>query len=276
MNKYNSRSIFNIDPKKLLIENLEQKKFIKVNIGSGIRDWQDWICLDEIESDYVTKISFTKESKFPILDKFVSLFYSSHFFEHISDEIAEQILRETKRTSQKSALFVLKIPNFSWFLRQYKFLIENCMDDKDLHTIMWSWKAKGIRKNLENKISTMFLAYWNKEYGDHFSGKINKNNPTAYFGPAKIDEQILKKIFQLDSPHEISKKLKKYSEVDDIKQYNHQNAWSDQEIIDLFLKYDFRLLHNSGFYICNQFKEIIPDIENMHLWSSYYLFKYSN
>ena len=274
MNKFNSRSILNVDPKKIIIKNGTNKSFFKVNIGSGVRDWPNWICFDEIENDHITKINFTKESKFPILDKSVSLFYSSHFFEHISDEVVEQILRETKRTSQKNSLFVLKIPDFSWFLRQYKFLIEDCMEDKELHAIIWSWKAKEIKQNLENKISTMFLSYYNKQYGDHFSGKINKNNNRAYFGPVKIDVEILKKILLLESPHEISKKLKKYSEWNDIKKFNHQNAWSDQEIIDLFLMYDFKLLHNSGFYIRNQFKEIIPDIDDMHQWSSFYLFKF--
>ena len=75
-----SSQIKKIDAKFFLSPNFKECK--KVNIGSGSRDWPGWICLDEINAKGVTQISFNENCDFPIEEKSVSLFYSSHFFEH--------------------------------------------------------------------------------------------------------------------------------------------------------------------------------------------------
>ena len=65
---------------------------LKVNIGSGKRDWNDWLCFDELDYEGVSKLHFEPSVVFPVSDKSVSLFYSSHCFEHLDDATLQKIL----------------------------------------------------------------------------------------------------------------------------------------------------------------------------------------
>ena len=123
----------------------------KLNIGSGVRNWVNWLCYDELDAIGVTKIKFNENTQFPVKDNKISLFYSSHFFEHIFDNVIKRILSEAKRTATQNALFVLKIPDYTWFLKQYKFSIEESMKDKGIEQVIWSWNSMGIKDTFENR-----------------------------------------------------------------------------------------------------------------------------
>ena len=154
----------------------------KINIGSGLRDWANWFCYDELDAKGVTKVKFDENTQFPNKDNNISLFYSSHFFEHVFDEVIQKILSEVKRTATPDALFVLKIPDFSWYLEQYKFSIKESMNDKGTEQVIWSWNSRGVEDTFENRLAMMFCGYWNKDYGDHFSGYLRHDSKTAFHG----------------------------------------------------------------------------------------------
>ena len=269
--------MINLQKFKMIIKqkNLANYSFAekeKINIGSGLRDWANWFCYDELDAKGVTKVKFDENTQFPNKDNNISLFYSSHFFEHVFDEVIQKILSEVKRTATPDALFVLKIPDFSWYLEQYKFSIKESMNDKGTEQVIWSWNSRGVEDTFENRLAMMFCGYWNKDYGDHFSGYINHNSKTAFHGPPKILSSELKEIFNLNSPHEIARKLVSHALKDpNLKAFNHRNAWSEKEIDKLFSEFGFKIIDNSPQSICNKFIETIPDIEDMRDCSAYYL-----
>jgi len=261
-----------INQKNLASYNFAEKG--KLNIGSGQCNWTNWLCYDELDAKGVTKVKFDENTQFPIKDNSISLFYSSHFFEHVFDGVIRRILSEIKRTATPDALFVLKIPDFSWFLEQYRFSIEESMNHKGTETVMWSWDSNGIEDTFENRLAMMFCGYWNKEYGDHFSGNVNFNSKRAFHGPPKVSSSELKEMFTLNSPHEIARKLVSQAMKDpNLKTFNHRNAWSEKEITELLFKFGFKIIDNRKQSICDKFIETIPDVESMRDWSAYYLFE---
>lgn len=264
------RSHTAVEPRSYQLPDFFGKK--KVNIGSGVRNWPEWICLDELEAPGVTKVTFSETSEFPIREKTVSLFYSSHFFEHISDEVVSCVLNEIKKCALPGAFFVLKIPDYTWFLDQYRSGVEESMKNKGLEDCLWSWSTKGVEDTFENRLLCMLCGYWNNDYGDHFSGKINTRNRNAFHGPPKLTGDQAKEVLKSDDPHKIVSELVAYSKNDlELKSFNHRNAWSKEEMEALLSKFDMEVIHTDGNVICDQFREIIPDIGQMHSWSSYYL-----
>lgn len=275
-----ARQLNNISEEKITInnsknfQNLDLVNKKKVYIGSGRYVWPDWISLDELDHNGVTKVIFNQDTSLPFEDKSISLFYSSHFFEHIPDEIVRAIFSEIKRTALPNAYFVLKIPDYSWFLEQYKFSIEQSMDEKGVEPLVWTWGSKGIENTFENRLAMMFCGYWNFAYGDHFSGNIDRSQKDAFHGPPCISPDKLKQIYIQNSPNEIVNELKQEALKDaNLKTFNHQNAWSEAEMIKLLSEFDISVIHTDAYLICDQFKDIIHDIEKYNDWSAYYLCK---
>jgi len=249
---------------------------IKVNIGSGSRNWPGWVCLDELDANGVTKITFNENCVFPLEEKSVSLFYSSHFFEHISNPVVDQIILEMEKCAKPGALFIIKIPDFTWFLEQYKFGIQESVNNKGIESVLWSWRSNGVEDNFENRLAMMFCGLWNHAYGDHFSNNINRESKSAYHGPPKMPIHKLKRLLNSNSPNEISSKLvRAASKEKNLKAFNHQNAWSETEIVELLSKFEIEVLHNHRNLICDQFDDVIPDLQHMKNWSSYYLCRFA-
>jgi len=200
---------------------------LKVNIGSGRRDWSDWICLDELECPGVKKIILSPQISLPLDNQSVSLFYSSHCFEHLDGETLDKILKEMHRAAMTNATFVLKIPDYDYFLRQFKAGLSTSMNGKGVESVLGTWRGK-IEDNFINRISMMFCGYWNKSYGDHFTGSIS-DREDAYHGPAVVDEDLLSMIFELESPSKIADRLRNFALQDpEFFRFNHQSAWSRQ------------------------------------------------
>lgn len=246
----------------------------KVNIGCGKVSWPNWILLDEINFSGVTSISLNKNTKLPLKDNSISLFYSSHFFEHINNKCIDRLLNEIIRVSAPGFCFILKIPDFEWFLDQYNFKIKESMDATGLDCLLATWPNYKLLDCFENRVAAHFCSYFTIPYGDHFGGKYNEKLKNSYFGPPKVSINFLKKIFKSNSPNEISKILSLEALKDPLfKSFNHQNSWSESEMAKVLSKFNLNIVSTNKELIYYQFKDIIPDIYSMYDWSKYYLIK---
>lgn len=245
----------------------------KLNVGSGRRNWGDgWFCLDEIEHDCVTNIIFDQNTKFPFQDRFFSMTYSSHCFEHLADDVLDRVVREIKRVTCVDGLFLLKIPNYDWFLEQYSIDNRLCMNGKGVESILWTWKDS-IEDSFLNRLAMMFCGYWNKGYGDHFKGLVNKSSD-AYHGPPRVEPEKLRAIFSSNSPRKIASELRDLALTDpDFFRFNHQNAWSREEIIKYIEPFGFNTLCSDADLIKQKFRQTVPDLDSMADWSQYILFQ---
>ena len=139
---------------------------------------------------------------------------------------------------------------------------------------MWSWKNKSVPVTPENIFSMMFCGYWTTDYGDHFSGQVNKDAPLAYHGPADIPSGDLVSLMQTRDPHFISAELCKIAVNDpNFSAFNHQNAWSRAQLVELAGNFGFKVQKSDKREILELFSERIPDLREMADWSLYLLFE---
>ncbi len=251
-----------------------QQRPLYINIGSGNRQWgENWLCLDEISCPEVTCLRLNKYCIFPSNNSSIKLIYSSHHFEHQPDDTVDQLFLESYRCLEPGGIFLLKIPDYDFFLNAYRDKDIDALKNKGFEKIIWSWKSKGVLPTYLNFISMMFCGYWNNHYGDHFSREINRTIH-AYHGPAVLEEQELVEVLDTNDPHYIASYLKGIALKDpDFKQFNHQNAWSSAQITELASKHG--LHHIDGLTkdnIIKKYKKIVPDIENMSEWSMMHVF----
>jgi len=135
----------------------------------------------------------------------------------------------------------------------------------------WSWKNFEVADTQINKLSCMFCSYWNHDYGDHFSKKINYA-PTSYNGPAQIDEDEVKTLLYKSPVREIVKNLKAECLRDEtLKSFNHKNAWSFSDLTDLLEGHGFKCLTQNKKQILANCTPLVPDINFMGHWSMYIL-----
>lgn len=256
-----------------LSKNIINEKLSFLNIGSGKRNWDGWVCLDEIEYLGVTTLSFTDKMVFPIDTDSINLAYSSHNFEHLSNGQIQRVLSETKRVMAPHAKFLLKIPDFEWFINEYRRGNFMATEGKGIESVVHTWVNKGVADNFSNRTAMMFCGYWNHYYGDHFSGEF-KNSTAAYHGPPILNQEFLHEILTYLEPKKISNILNSKAQLDpEFKQFNHRNAWSNEDVIDLFSWFDFDIISCDKYNIINSYADIIPDIEQMGDWSAYFLFE---
>lgn len=261
---YNNRSSIQPD-----ISNIN--KGVKINLGSGPCDWDDWRCFDAIDHENVTSISFSPTFTLPIQDHEVALAYSSHKLGHLPDNIIERLLSEIKRTLMPKGLFLLKIPDYDWFLDQYKYGIKQSMSNKGVEEIIYTWESWAIEDSFENRLAMMFSGYWNQEYGDHFSSKLNLSSD-SYHGPPMAKKEFLKELFTSHSPKNISNILNSIVLEDkNFQAFNHQNAWSKSEMHDVLNSNGFSLITDDKELIIRKYRSFIPNLQDMDDWSSFYL-----
>lgn len=247
---------------------------LKINIGSGRRNWPDWICFDEIDNPGVTNLVLNETVKLPLYNQSVGLAYSSHAFEHLPDNTVYRIIWELRRVLCVGGMFLLKLPDFDWFINEYRKGNQECMVNKGVESVTYTWGAKGLADSLPNRVAMMFCGYWNTQYGDHFSGNINRNDKAAYHGPAVMTEEFIDQLFSQCSPNQIVRTMNKVALSDpDFYRFNHQNAWSKEEINNMFIEFGFSLVSTDRDQIMKDFSNDIPDLGEMEEWSAYYLFK---
>ena len=116
----------------------------------------------------------------------------------------------------------------------------------------------------------MFCSFWNDDYGDHFSGEINKTD-RAYHGPVAMEPAELKSLLEVSSVREIVEKLRcEAVRQPGFKQFNHQNAWSREDMVSLLTSHGFNVVSMNKSEILSCFKHV-KAIDHMCDWSMFVL-----
>lgn len=253
-----------------------RSSYDKINLGGGTNfSGENWICYDEIVHPNVEYFKFTSDSKLPNNDKSVSVAYSSHFFEHICDETLENLLIEIKRVLVAGGDFVVKLPNFEKHLISIEDNDCSIYDDFPISVEMKkNWLKNGLCLSPITLASFNFCGFYSKEFGSLFGRKTTAvHSSEAYFGPARIEDSLLEKIFEEKSYHKISEMLRdEVNKTESEVSFNHRNAWSQAEFISLVSSFGFSLQSQSFELIDYSFKDI-PDFDAHKNISNYYYFK---
>ena len=164
----------------------------------------------------------------------------------------------------------MKVPDYEYFLAAYRNEDWSFMLGKGVESVMWTWERYGVQKHPLQMLSMMFCGYWNKAYGDHFVGPVNFENIKSYHGPAKLSLQHLENLLMTDQPSLIIRKLREVALEDPaFKSFNHQSAWSRQDMISIARRHGFDIHTTDTHTVLQTYSELIPDIQNMHDFSMY-------
>ena len=255
-------------------EYLPSYKTAYINIGSGIRDWTGWLLLDSLEHPNVLKYSASCTSTIPAEQGTAELIYSSHHIEHVDIPTFDRMISECSRVINPSnGVVLLKFPDYDSILENYTNGNEQFFLNKGIEEVSWSWRHKGVEDNLANRASMLFCGYWNKRYGDHFSGRINRDQ-YSYHGPAVMDSRELDTLLRSSSPSKIAERLRLIClEDSEFSCFNHQSAWSALEMEAGLNEAGLSVISQDKISIANKFGNIIPDLLSYFEWSRYVLAK---
>jgi SAM-dependent methyltransferase len=239
---------------------------MKLNIGGGPHfKHPGWINLDA-----ETGFHFTPTRKFDIPSRSIDLVYSSHCLEHLDDATVQHVLNEAWRVLLKHGRLVIKIPNFDDVLRRRKVHDASYFINPiwGFDSVAYSWFRKNVPDNIDTRCSMIFCGFWNKAWGNHF-GQRPPDDGTAYHGPACfLTDNGLQAVLALNDPHSIAAHLSS-SVRENEKDYtfNHQNAWSHIQFVNLLTLSGFRVMEGTTSAIVD---DNIPGCLDMESISSYY------
>ncbi len=243
-----------------------------INIGSGVRDWKNWLLLDELSHPAIYPYRSSEISTLPALPGTADLIYSSHHIEHINDQALNRLLIESHRVLSNEGYLLLKYPDYDWFSNEYMTGNTEFMKNKGVESVLWSWKAKGVADSIENRLAMMICGYWNLDYGDHFSGQVSAND-NAYHGPAILEATHLNSLLKTKPISEVCHIMRNVALADpEFKAFNHQSAWSNAELVFRAEALGFRHFSSSKEFVFTRFGGLIPDLLSMSDWSSYQVF----
>lgn len=220
-----------------------------INVGGGRKfSFPGWINLDA-----ATGFALTPTCVFPVADRSAPFVYSSHCLEHLDDATVDRVLDESRRVCGDR--LVLKLPDFEDVIKR------KSVGD---HGYFRQWGMDGLtsmweKDSIDLRASMIFCGYWNEAYGHEFVGRRSPDAPGAYHGPAGVPDWT-------SSPHEIAATLRAMSPKGAV--FNHQNAWSRRELIDLLEKHGFEVLSMDAEKIL---KLPIPTLEKQREISMYVL-----
>lgn len=246
----------------------------RLNLGGG-RRWQHrgWINLEGVPGPANPyPIWFSDEVFFPVPSSSIQLAYSSHCLEHLDDATVERMLRETRRVLNGDGVLVLKLPDCDeviarWRKGDERFFHEQWRFGKVSHT----WASRGVGDSLDNRAAYIFCGFWNQAFGEHFGGRNNRNlhKGEAYNGPPLQAEHMAGELRSLDSPHEISVRLRQsVIDTETDFSFNHQNAWGRDELTTLLARSGFRVESFDAADIMRRHDDV-PGIELMQEISVY-------
>lgn len=247
-----------------------------VNIGGGMAfNFEGWINFDAASTDYRHRIKFDRNTELPYPTGRAGLVYSSHCLEHLDDPTVIQILCEARRLLAPDGAFVVKLPDFdavlsNWRRRDPGGVLEP--GQWGLPGLFDLWRQNGVEPGIAAYTAMVFCGFWNRAYGDVFSGNVVRQ-AGGYHGPPRLPTDALARILDNGaSPHCIAATLRsevQRREPDYV--FNHQNAWSRDEFISLAKTYGFTPVALDQ-AVADSFQHI-PTITDMHAISAYYHFK---
>lgn len=204
-----------------------------VNLGGGSEFAELGWCNLEGSSGPAnpTPFLFSPECRFPLRDGSVTTVYSSHCFEHLDDATVARVLAEARRVIRRTGRLVIKLPDFdralaAWRAGEASFFDE---DRWGLRRLKALWPARGVADSLDARASMVFCGFWNDEYGQHFGVRTSRDG--AYHGPAPMSSEQLVAVRNLATPHGVAAALRAWVVAHEPSfHFNHQNAWSRQEL----------------------------------------------
>lgn len=246
-----------------------------LNIGGGNFFEKGWINLDELRVPGVTYTKLSPQVKFPISDEQIEVAYNSHNLEHLDDATADRVMQECHRVLRPGGHFIIKVPDYDLLRDEYRKGNEAFFRDPKLgyDSVLWTWENYGVPDNMDTRYAMMVSGYWNKAYGDHFSGQIN-HDPRAYHGPARLPATELKELLASGQTREISKRLNQAALADnEFVCFNHQNAWSRSDLEATLSGHGFKIVPMGLEQIKTRFQ--FADLDRMSDWSMFVVAKKS-
>lgn len=248
------------------------RKPIFINLGGGPGfNGEGWLNLEEVQSKLNPKpFRLTPDCEIPVVKGSIRTVYASHCLEHLNMPTVFQILTEIYRVLKSDGNLLIKMPDFDKVLARWKNGDASFFNDKDwdYKSITHTWKQRQIRDCLDYRAAAIFCSFWNEEYGDHYSGQVQQNE-SAYHGPPVVGVGFLQNLMKNGTPCQISAELRKVVLKNEKNfKFNHQNAWSRQELETLLMQTGFRIKSfDKEFIIANS--KYVPDINAMKEQSIY-------
>lgn len=273
------RAIGRLAPPQRVIEGLPADRALEivhqrfapraVNLGGGPNFVElGWRNFDEAARG--SGFTFSPDCQIPLPAASVHTVYTSHTIEHLDNPTVDRLLAEARRVLCPAGRLVIKIPDFDRVLACWRSADASFFRDElwNFDAVTHLWHARGIEDTLARRASMIFCGFWNEEYGDHFSGRINRH-PRAYHGPAVVPVDELERLRFAHTPGQISAYLREsVLRTETAFKFNHQNAWGRDELAALLARVGFSVV-TSDKAVAAVCCADIPDIRAMYEQSSY-------
>lgn len=243
-----------------------------LNIGGGPHfSRKGWLNLEEAPGILNPRpFRLTADCHFPAVDRSIKTVYSSHCFEHLDPTTLSRVLNEARRVLADGGRLVIKLPDYEGILARWRMGDLAYFDENwALDSAVWTWPNRGVPETLDNKAAMIFCGFWNRAYGNPYSGEVHRN-ASAYHGPPLVEAGFLHDLLETGTPRQISQVLRQAA-MDREKEFtfNHQNAWDREEFKTLLAETGFRIVSDDPFLIMAH-NRAIPGIRKMAPISMYF------
>lgn len=242
-----------------------------INIGGGPNfHYPGWRNFDSAESPLNPwPVKFAPDTMFPVKAGTARMVYSSHCLEHLNDQTVDMVLMEARRMLRPDGALVLKLPDFDEVLRRWKAGDNEYFKQWGIDKVVKTWASRGVDDTIDARAAMIFCGWWNDAYGDEF-GERKPDAEGAYHGPIVAEKWFYGEVLANGTPHEIADKFKCYLyQAIGPQHFNHQNAWSVEELGELLAKHDFSVISTDKAEIQERLQ--IPGIRDMASISMYVL-----
>jgi tetratricopeptide (TPR) repeat protein len=221
-----------------------------------------------------TPFRFDPACTFPLPTGSMLLVYSSHCLEHLDDATVARVLAETRRVIRDDGAVVLKLPDFDRALAAWRSREPSFFGDAfwGFHTVAWTWPGRAVPDTLDTRAAMLFCGYWNAAYGPegvHFAPGRGRRVDGAYHGPPRLAPDDVAALLALPSPHALAAALCDRARAEEPEaRFNHQNAWSRDELCGVLAAAGFAVLSFDAERIRRRWA-FVPDLESMCAQSLY-------
>lgn len=218
----------------------------RLNVGGG--PWfahTGWRNLEDVPS-LVNRSPFrlSPVTPWPFEDRSFDTIYTSHVLEHLDDDTVDALLTQSRRVLADSGRLVICIPDFDHAGRAWRAGDSSFFSDrywKYCH-VSHTWPARNVPDTLDSRAIFLHCGFWNSPYGHPFQRHFRRSHD-AYHGPPAVPGDVIERLRQTDSPHAVSQFLRNWvAERETDFQFNHQNAWSRDELRAMLAAKGFRVV----------------------------------